>query len=72
MALLTSIGVGHVAGLPCCEAASMLHAASMLPDKDAGPGHARFLGWITADHTTESTPSSPVAAFRFPAPFSPS
>jgi hypothetical protein len=68
------IGVGHVAGFPWREAASKLHVASTLPDKDVDSDHARFLDWATADHTTELMPSSPlpslVVTFHFPTPFS--
>jgi hypothetical protein len=73
--LLHSVGVGHVAGFPCREAAMKLHTASMLPDKDTGSGHARFLGWTTTYRMTELTPMSPlpslVVAFCFPAPILP-
>jgi hypothetical protein len=75
MVLLRSIGVGHVAGFPCREAASKLRAASTLPDKDIGFGHARFLGWATTDRTMELTLSLslplPMVALRFPLPRSP-
>jgi hypothetical protein len=72
--LLHSIVVGHAAGFLCREGTSKLRAASTLPDKDAGSGHTRFLGWAIADRATELTPSSllpsSMVAFRFPALFS--